>query len=50
MIVFLKDYKGFESLQDFERDIAEAFQEAEIPSGFQGTVTVSIVYTDDGEE
>lgn len=44
MIVLLKDYEGFESLQDMQRDIYEAIQEAELPADFKGTITVSIVY------
>jgi hypothetical protein len=47
MIVFLKDYVGFEPLATLEDDIAVALYTADIPVYFQGTMTVSIVYSED---
>jgi len=47
MIVFLKDYVGFEPLATLEDDIAEAIQDADMPGEFEGTVTASIVYSED---
>jgi hypothetical protein len=54
--IFEKNYEGFESLSDIERDISECFDERFneqmkfIPAEFQGTLTVTITYeTGEGE-
>jgi hypothetical protein len=47
MIIFLKDYVGFEPLQDLRQDITDALYYAKIPIEFKGTITVSIVYSED---
>lgn len=53
MLIFEKDYEGFESLSDIERDIIECFdpqfneKAKDIPSEFEGTVKVVITYTPD---
>lgn len=50
-IIFQKEYDGFESLADMERDIFECFDPRfnpdvkEIPDKFEGTVKVTIEYT-----
>lgn len=52
MIVFKKDYEGFESLYDIERDVIECFDPRfnnlakNIPSEFEGTIKVTIEYKD----
>ena len=50
--IFNKDYEGFESLYDIQRDVIECFDPAfneeakDIPGEFQGTVNVTITYED----
>lgn len=49
-VIFHKDYDGWESLQDWDRDMSEAIQsdmntEAWMLNGeFEGTVRVTITY------
>lgn len=52
-VMFNKDYSGFESLADLDRDATEAFDEQYnegarmIPDGeFDGTVTMVLTYVD----
>lgn len=49
--VFEKEYYGFESLYDMERDVSEAieYSDVKIPGEFQGTIKVTITY-DDSED
>jgi hypothetical protein len=55
-VIWEKDYGGFESLYDLERDISEAFDSRfnpnmnEIDSEFQGTMKVVITYEPDEKE
>lgn len=45
MIVILRrEYGGFESIADLDRDVYEAIEGADIPGEFQGTMTVTITY------
>jgi hypothetical protein len=49
-VVFHKNYNGFESLQDYHRDISEAIDSdfnpvmKMIPGEFKGTISVTIIY------
>lgn len=51
MVIFHKEYEGFEALADVERDVGEAFNGDYNPKSsilmgeYQGTVTVTITYT-----
>lgn len=53
MIIFEKNYEGFESLFDIDRDISECFDEnfnpnmVGISGEFQGTMKVLITYIED---
>lgn len=48
--IWQKDYVGFESLSDLDRDISEAFDEKfnpavkQLPGEFEGTLRVTIEY------
>lgn len=50
-LIFRKEYNGYESLSDVDRDISEAFDgkfnEAakDIPSDFEGVITITIEYS-----
>ncbi len=49
--IFEKEYYGFESIYDLERDVSEAieYSDVDIPAEFQGTIKVTMVY-DDSED
>ena len=50
MVLFQKDYVGFEALADIERDLSEALDSDSNPAAairqgeYQGTVRVTITY------
>lgn len=47
-VPFNKEYPGYESVFDLERDIAEWLNyESNLPSEFNGTLKVSITYEED---
>lgn len=53
MITFTREYHGFESAADIERDVSELFDNpgfAQIPGEFQGTIKVVITYTPEPDE
>lgn len=51
-IIYKEHYHGWESLQDFDRDMHEMFDPRfnpdikGIPEDFQGTITITVTYSD----
>lgn len=44
IILFKKEYRGFESVADIERDISEMWEGADIPAEFEGALIVTVEY------
>jgi len=51
-VIFEKEYYGFESTYDLERDISEAFEslEDDVSDEFTGTIKVVMTYEEEEEE
>lgn len=38
------EFNGWESLQDYERNLYESMEDWDIPNEFQGTIKITITY------
>lgn len=43
-IIFKKEYRGFESAGDIERDISEMWEDSDLTGEFEGTIVVTVEY------
>lgn len=46
-IILKKEYHGFESAVDIERDISEMWEDSGLPGEFQGKVIVTVEYVEE---
>lgn len=49
-VIYEREYFGWEDLQDFDRDMSEAIEDADLPNDFEGAIKVTITYEEKKNE